>query len=194
MTKNSLSPLGRGQGEGPSPSPGTGSLVAVGEVLRPHGVHGDLRVRPLTDRPRERFASLRECMLLDRATEQIVRCRVLSRRFEGDIVLVRLEGVTSPEAARALQGRLLAIEREQALPPGEGQFYPWQLEGAVVETVDGRSVGRFVRVEGSPGQALWVVEDGTRELLVPAVPEIVVEVSVAERRIVIDPPEGLLDL
>jgi 16S rRNA processing protein RimM len=168
--------------------------VAVGEVLRPYGVQGDLRVRPLTDRPRERFEALDECLLLDRATDRSERCRLLSRRFDGDSVVIRLEGVTSPEAARALQGRLLAIEREQALPPGEGQFYPWQLEGAAVHTVDGRLVGRFVRVEDSPGQPLWVVEDGTRELLVPAVPEIVVEVSVAERRIVIDPPEGLLDL
>lgn len=169
-------------------------LVAVGEVLRPHGVQGDLRIRPLTDRPRERFEALGDCLLLDPATDRTEPCRVISRRFEADTVLVRLAGVTSPEAARELQGRLLAVGRDQAFAPAEGQFYPWQLEGAVVETVDGRSVGHFVRVEGSPGQALWVVTDGTREHLVPAVPEIVREVSVAERRIVIDPPEGLLDL
>lgn len=173
---------------------GRAALVAVGEVLRPHGVRGDLRVRPLTDRPRERFAALDECLLVDPATQGSERCRVIWRRFEGGGLLLRLDGVTSHEAARALQGRLLAIEPERALPVAPGQFYPWQLEGAVVETVDGRAVGRFVRVEGSPGQALWVVADGTRERLVPAVPEIVVEVSVAERRIVIDPPEGLLEL
>ena len=54
-------------------------------------------------------------------------------------------------------------------------------------------MGRFVRVE-SGAQDLWVVEDGQRQWLIPAVPSIVVDVSVADRRIVIDPPEGLLDL
>ena len=46
----------------------------------------------------------------------------------------------------------------------------------------------------SGAQELWLVDDGTQRRLIPAVPEIVVEVSVADRRIVIDPPEGLLDL
>ncbi len=86
------------------------------------------------------------------------------------------------------------MERDEVLPLLEGQFYPWQMEGAVVETREGRPVGRFVRVE-SGAQDLWVVEDDEhRQRLIPAVPSIVVEVSVADRRIVIDPPEGLLEL
>lgn len=173
----------------------TGStLMAIGEVLRPYGLHGELKVRPLTDRPRERFAALAECFVVDRATDRTERCRIADHRFERDEVRVRFEGIDSPEAARRFQGRLLAIEREAALPAAPGHFYAWQLEGAEVVTTAGRAVGRFVRVEGSPGQALWVVADGERERLIPAVPEIVIEVSVADRRVVIDPPDGLLDL
>ena len=172
----------------------TGSLVAVGEVLRPYGLRGELKVRPLTDRPRERFAALPECFVVDRRTDRTERHRIADYRVERDEVFVRFEGVESPEDARQFQGRLLAIEREAALPLEPGHFYPWQLEGADVVTTTGQRVGRFVRVEGSEGQALWVVVDGEREHLVPAVPEIVVDVSVADRRIVIDPPEGLLEL
>jgi 16S rRNA processing protein RimM len=105
-----------------------------------------------------------------------------------------MDGVDSPEAARRFQGRLLAVGRDEVLPLPEGQFYPWQMEGAVVQTRDGRHVGRFIRVD-SGAQDLWVVEDDEhRQRLIPAVPSIVVEVSVADRRIVIDPPEGLLEL
>jgi len=86
------------------------------------------------------------------------------------------------------------VALEDVLPAPEGHFYAWEMAGAAVETRDGRRVGEFVRVEGSEGQPLWVVAEGGREHLVPAVPEIVVEVNVAERRIVIDPPEGLLEL
>jgi len=102
--------------------------------------------------------------------------------------------VTSPEDARRFTGRLLAVALEDVLPAPEGHFYAWEMAGAAVETRDGRRVGEFVRVEGSEGQPLWVVAEGGREHLVPAVPEIVVEVNVAERRIIIDPPEGLLEL
>jgi 16S rRNA processing protein RimM len=173
---------------------GAGPLVAVGEVLRPYGLEGEVRVRPLTDRPEERFRALEACVLWDPESDGRQACRIASSRFEGDTVLVRLHGVASPEAARALRGRLLAVERDEAFPAPQGHFYPWQLEGARVETPDGRVVGRFLRVEPGTGQDLWVIAADGRERLVPAVSEIVTEVSVAERRIVIDPPEGLLDL
>lgn len=169
-------------------------LVAVGLVLRPYGIRGEVKVRPLTDRPRERFEALEACVLWELDRDRREPCRIASRRFEGDAVLVRVDGVHSPEAARRLQGRLLAVSREEALAPPEGRFYPWQMEGAAVETPDGRPVGRFVGVENGTAQELWIVEDGGRERLIPAVAGIVVEVSLAERRIVIDPPEGLLDL
>lgn len=169
-------------------------LVAIGEILRPHGVLGDLRVRPLTDRPRERFPGLRECYLWEPARDRRERCRIAAHRFEGESVLLRLEGVDSPEHALTLRGRLLAVARDQALPPGPGQFYPWQMEGAVVETRDGRRLGTFLRVQASPAQPLWVIADGNREWLLPAVPELVLEVDVAGRRIVVDPPEGLAEL
>ena len=169
-------------------------LVAVGEVLRPYGLRGEVKVRPLTDRPRERFERLDRCVLWEPRGNRREECRIASCRFEANTVVVRMDGVDSPEAARRLQGHLLAVGREEVLPLLDGQFYPWQLEGAHVETTDGRSVGRFVRVE-SGAQDLWVVEDEAhRQRLIPAVPSIVVEVSVADRRVVIDPPEGLLDL
>ncbi len=168
-------------------------LVAVGEILRPYGLHGEVKVRPLTDRPDERFRRLRRCVLWEPDLDRREDCRIASCRFDGTTAFVRMEGVDSPEAVRRFQGRLLAVSRDEVLPLGEGQFYPWQLEGAVVETREGRAVGRFVGVE-SGAQDLWVIDDGSRRRLIPAVAEIVVDVSVADRRIVIDPPEGLLEL
>lgn len=171
-----------------------GALIAVGEVLRPWGIRGEVRVRPMTDRPRERFRRLRECVLWEPGADRREPCRIAACRFEGETVLVTMEGVTSPEEAKRLTGRLLAVAQEDALPAPEGHFYPWEMAGASVETPDGRRVGEFVRVEGSDAQPLWVVAEGGREHLVPAVAGIVVDVNVAERRIVIDPPEGLLEL
>jgi 16S rRNA processing protein RimM len=171
-----------------------GALVAVGEVLRPWGLRGELRVKPLTDRPEERFRGLHECVLWEPAADRREGCRIADCRFEGEELFVRMEGVSTPEDARRFTGRLLAVAQEEALPAPEGHFYPWQMAGASVETRDGRRVGEFVGVEDNAAQPLWIVADQGREHLVPAVPEIVVDVNVKERRIVIDPPEGLLDL
>jgi len=63
-----------------------------------------------------------------------------------------------------------------------------------VTTEDGRVVGELSGVDPAPGQVLWVVQGPEREHLIPAVPEIVIEVDVGARRVVIRPPEGLLEL
>ena len=101
----------------------------------------------------------------------------------------------SPEAARRLCGRLLAVSREEALPARGGQLLPVAARGrAWSRRATGGRWARFVGVEPGGAGALGGGRRHQRERLIPAVAEIVVEVSVAERRIVIDPPEGLLDL
>jgi len=170
-----------------------GRLVAIGEIGRPHGLAGEVRVTPLTDRP-ERFETLRECVLWDIVEDRREPCRVRAARRQGAAVVVAIAGCETPEAAAALTGRLLAVPEAEALPPPEGHFYPWQLEGCRVLTEDGREIGRVLRVEAAPAQDLWVIGDGTREHLVPAVPEIVRDVDLSGWRVVIRPPDGLLEL
>jgi len=170
-----------------------GRLVAIGEIGRPHGLGGEVRVTPLTDRP-ERFQTLSECVLWDVARDHCAPCRVTAARRQGAALVVAIAGCETPEAAADLTGRLLAVPEAEALLPPEGHFYPWQLEGCRVLTEDGRDVGRVLRVEPAPAQDLWVVGDEAREHLVPAVPEIVLDVDLKARRVVIRPPDGLLDL
>lgn len=169
-------------------------LIAIGEVVRAHGLHGELKIAPLTDHP-ERFERLSECVLWDASRDERETRRITTARSHGDSVLITVAGCDSPEAARSLVGRLIALPATEAMPPGEGRFYPWQLEGARVVTDGGRDVGRVVRIESSPGQELWVVQGDTgREHLIPAVPEIVLDVDLGAQRVVIRPPDGLLEL
>jgi len=170
-----------------------GRLVAIGEIGRPHGVRGEVRVTPLTDHP-ERFARLRECLLWDEARDRRLPCRIRTARAQGDALVVALAGYDSPEAVRALTGWLLAVPESEVLPAPEGHFYPWQLVGCRVLTEDGCEIGSVLRIEGSDAQDLWVVGAAGREHLVPAVADIVREVDLDGRRIVIRPPEGLLEL
>jgi 16S rRNA processing protein RimM len=168
-------------------------LIVIGEIVRAHGLRGELRVAPLTDHP-ERFHGLSECVLWDASRDERETRRITTARSHGDSVLMTVAGCDSPEAASDLVGRLVALPAADALPPGPGRFYPWQLEGARVVTEDGQEVGRLARIDPSPGHDLWVVERDGREHLIPAVPEIVLDVDVAGRRVVIRPPDGLLEL
>jgi len=168
-------------------------LIAIGEIVRPHGVRGEVRVTPLTDRI-DRFDDMTECVVWDATRDDRQPRRITGARRQGEAVLLALEGVESPEAARALVGRLVAVPVAEALPPAPGRFYPWQLEGARVTTEDGEEIGRVVRIESGPAQDLWVVQGADREHLIPAVAEIVIDVDVAAGRVVIRPPAGLLEL
>jgi 16S rRNA processing protein RimM len=168
-------------------------LVVIGEVSRVHGLRGEVRVRPMTDRP-ERFERLSGCVVWDESRNERRLRRIVSTRPHGDVVLVLFEDVNGPEqAAHDLVGRLLAVPESQALPLPEGSFYPWQLENALVVTEDGRELGRIAGIEQG-AQELWIVSADGREHLIPAVPEIVLDVDIAARRVVIRPPDGLLEL
>jgi 16S rRNA processing protein RimM len=167
--------------------------VVIGEIARTHGLRGELRVTPLTDQP-ERFTRVRDCVLWDAVADRREPRTIRAARVAGDHVLLSLAGCDTVDEARRLVGTLVALPETEALPPGPGRFYPWQLEGCRVVTEAGREVGRVARIETTPGHDLWVVDAGGREVLIPAVAEIVAEVDVAARRVVVRPPEGLLEL
>jgi 16S rRNA processing protein RimM len=168
-------------------------LVAIGEIVRAHGLTGAVRVKALTDRP-QRFEGLADCIVWDpdgdtraaRAVERVDRNQ--------ETILMKLAGVEGVQDANALVGRLVAVPERDAVPLPEGQFYPWQLVGCRVETEAGQPVGEVTGLERGPAQDLWVVAAGGRERLVPAVAEIIVALDLAARRVIIRPPEGLLEL
>jgi 16S rRNA processing protein RimM len=168
-------------------------LVVIGEIVRPHGLRGDVRVTPLSDDP-ARFESLDACVVWDAERDIRETRRITAARRQGGAVVVALAGCDSVEAARALAGRLIAVPEAEARKPSPGHFYPWQLAGCRVTTEDGHQVGQVTGIERSPAHDLWVVADGARQHLVPAVPEIVIEVDLVGRRVVIRPPQGLLEL
>jgi 16S rRNA processing protein RimM len=166
-------------------------LIAVGRILRPQGRHGEVRVEPLTDEP-GRLAELGECYLVPPATGD--RRRVEAMRFQGDVPVLKLSGVDGLDEAETLAGRLVAIPRGAVRPLPSDRFYAFELVGCAVRDPDGAALGTVTDVMAGDHHDLWVVRAGAREWLVPAVSAIVERVDLAERVVVVRPPEGLLDL
>jgi 16S rRNA processing protein RimM len=171
--------------------------LVVGHLSKPHGTRGELVVWPLTDRPEEVFAPGRRLLLGTDAgeaghpTREVV---VEASRPHKRGVLIRLEGVTDRNAAEALVTRYLLIPAEETDALEEGEFYYHQLLGLTVETAEGVVVGRVREVyETDPTHLLEVKGEGAIHLI-PLSRRIVTRVDVEAGRLVIEPPEGLLEL
>jgi 16S rRNA processing protein RimM len=170
------------------------SEVVVGRVAKAHGITGELSVDIRTDEPEQRFAA--GAVLRARLRDGTQRpLTVGSARRHGERLLVRFAEVLTRDVAEALRGAVLLVAVADLPPsPDPDEFYDHELAGLGVELPDGTAVGTVLDVVHGPGSDLLVVvlPDG-REVLVPFVQTIVPEVDLAGKRVVIDPPEGLLD-
>jgi 16S rRNA processing protein RimM len=172
--------------------------LVVGHVTKPHGTKGEIFVWPLTDRPEEVFAAGREVILGDedgRADEEPALLVVEETREFKRGLLVKFEGVETRDAAEALAQRYLLLPLEALGPPEEGELYYHQLLDAEVVTTEGVVVGRVCEVyETEPAHLLEVQGTDGKRRLVPFTERIVASVDASARRVVIDPPPGLLEL
>lgn len=172
--------------------PAWDTLVRVGRLARPHGLAGHVVVDPDTDFLEDRFQVGREMFVLEGTAPRALRVR--SVRFHQGRPIVAFDGVESIEAAEALgRGDLRMPEAALAPLPGDAWFRH-ELVGCEVVTAGGDTVGRVTRVDGSMATSVLTVQAAHGEVLVPFVDRICVEILPAEGRIVIDPPEGLLEL
>jgi 16S rRNA processing protein RimM len=163
--------------------------VVVGRIGRPHGIRGEVTVEVRTDEPDERFAP-GAVLLVDTPAG---RLEVERMHWHSGRLLLTFAGVTDRNEAEALRGLLLHVDREEnASPEDPEEFYDSTLVGCLVVTREGIDVGTVVEVAHLPAQDLLVVEGAFGEVLVPFVAPIVPEVDVVARRIVIEPPDGLL--
>ena len=172
--------------------------LVVGHVSRAHGTRGEVYVQPLTDHPESVFAPgvvLRaaadegESPDPDGAPLRIDGVRPFRAGY-----LVTFGGVDTRNDAELLRDRYLVMPIDELAELEEGELFLHQLVGMRVRTVDGRDVGEVQEVyELEPARMLEVRGAG-RTVLIPLTEEIVREVNVTEGWMVIDPPDGLLDL
>jgi 16S rRNA processing protein RimM len=161
----------------------------VGRIGRPHGLRGEVTVQVRTDSPQERFAVGAQ---LGAGVGRTLTVDAV--RPHGGNLLVRFAGVTDRAAAAELRGVLVTVEATE-LPDLDDpdEFYDHQLEGLAAVGPDGAKLGTVREVVHAPASDLLVVATDRGEVLVPFVRVIVPEVDLAGRRVVLDPPAGLLD-
>ena len=163
----------------------TPTRLLAGEIGKPHGIAGEVYVLPISDDPR-RFEP--GSVLQKDETELVVA----GARRHGNRLLVKFEGVDSRDDAERLRGPLF-VPSAQARALDEDEFWPHDLAGCELATPDGRVHGRIVEVVAGSAHDLLVVETSSGRRMVPFVKDIVRDVDVHGRRVVVEPPAGLLD-
>jgi 16S rRNA processing protein RimM len=175
---------------------GDDQWLAIARVQRARGRKGEVAAEVLTDFP-ERLERLRR-VYLETPGGSPETAEIAKSWWHRGTLILHFTGIDSINAAQRLRGRLLLIPRDERKRLGRHQYYLWELVGCAVVRGSGEPVGAVVGIEPTGGvDLLRVRPEGVTEredLLIPLAEEICTVIDVGARRIVIEPPEGLLDL
>ena len=155
--------------------------LRVGQIVRAHGVHGDVKIIPLTDDP-ARFRALKTAYLETAGAYAPVA--VTGIRFQPDAVLLHLEGCDTVERAEALKNAYLCVNRSNAVKLKKDTYFVADLIGCDTFDSNGTAYGKLTDVLETGANDVYEIENG--KLLVPALKRVLREVDVENGRIVFD--------
>ncbi len=158
--------------------------LTVGVIGGTHGVHGELKLKLLTDHP-EHLSTIGQVYL--GASDEPTN--LLGVRFHGDQALIQLEGVSSPEQGKLLGGLKVRIAGSDAKPLEDGEYFLFQLIGLAAVTSEGEPIGTVIDILETGAHDVFVVTPETGpELLLPNHPQFVLDIQPDEGRLTARPP------
>jgi len=166
--------------------------IAIGTILKSVGLRGELKVSPLTHFPR-RFNQLRDITIQTKGG-QSQRYRIEQVRYASPFVYLKLAGLSTLEEAQTLAGGSILIPEEDRIPLPEGSYYHFEIEGLDVYLENGTRLGKIESILETGSNDIYVVKEGRKEFLIPALASIVKEINLPQRRMTIRPMQGLLEL
>ncbi|NLL03491.1 MAG: 16S rRNA processing protein RimM [Clostridiales bacterium] len=164
-------------------------FIEIGKIVGTHGIRGELRVNPWCDSP-EFFKNF-STLYFDKLGKE--SAKISSVRAHGNIVLLKLDEVTTVELASSLRGKILYIKRSDA-PLEEGRYFVQELIGCQVKDAStGKLYGTISDVSATGANDVWHIKNQGQEYLIPAIPDVVVSINVENEVVEINPLRGLFD-
>jgi len=162
--------------------------LVVGRIGRAHGVLGEATVQVQTDDPDVRF-KVGAKLSLDNGKDLTIR----SARWHNQILLLAFDGIIDRNQIEELRDQMISAEVDiTSLSPGE--YHYQQLLGCQVFLQSDEIIGEVDEIVKLPGQDLLSVAKNGKKVLIPMVKKIIISIDVSAKKIVVDPPEGLLDV
>ncbi|KUO66169.1 MAG: 16S rRNA processing protein RimM [Gracilibacter sp. BRH_c7a] len=163
--------------------------IIIGEVLKPQGIQGELKVYPITDDP-TRFKQLKKVLISDGKTTESLSIKAVRVDPKG-LVFLTVEGINTREEAEKYRGFTIRVKLAD-VPPLKDRWYYFELEGMKVYEND-VLLGTLTKVLATGANDVYIVKDNDREILVPALKTVVKNVDVPKKRMDVVLPPGLLD-
>ena len=158
--------------------------IIIGKIVAPHGVRGDIRILPLTEKP-DLFLDL-EYLLLEGGKKLTVK----NARFQKRMILVTTKEITSMNEAELLRDKNIYIKAEDLPELEDDEFYVADLVGIPVYDLEGKQIGTFKDSLSTGSNDVYIIAvPGAKDILVPALKEYFKEINLAEKRIVVKLPE-----
>ena len=158
--------------------------IIIGKIVAPHGVRGDIRILPLTEKP-DLFLDL-EYLLLEGGKKLTVK----NARFQKRMILVTTKEITSMNEAELLRDKNIYIKAEDLPELEDDEFYVADLVGIPVYDLEGKQIGTFKDSLSTGSNDVYIIAvPGAKDILVPALKEHFKEINLAEKRIVVKLPE-----
>lgn len=163
--------------------------LETGEIVGTHGVRGEMRLYPWCDSPA--FLTKVKRLYLDK--EGGSSLDVVSARVHGTMVLLKVKGVDDIPAAERLRGKTVYLDRKDVKIEKGAYFIQDLMDCAVLDADDGHCYGTICDVSKTGANDVWHIKQETREVLIPAIPDVVIDVDVDAQRVLIRPLKGLFD-
>lgn len=167
-------------------------LVTVGRIVNSHGIRGELKVVPETDFP-ERFDKGNALIIVDSQNKQ-TPVTVKTSRLHKNMFILQLEEFSNINEVEKFKGSLLKIEAKDQQPLEEGEYYYHEIIGCKVVTEEGQELGLVSEVLTPGANDVWVVAlPKGKQLLLPVIDDVILEVDIANKTIRIHLMEGLME-
>lgn len=166
-------------------------LLKVGVITSTHGIRGEVKVYPTTD-DLQRFTYLEDC-ILDTGTRKLPM-KVEGCKFFKKQAILKFQGYNDINEVEPFRNASLWVTRENAVPLEEGEFYLADIMNAKVYEEDGTYLGILTDIMETGANDVYVVQlESGKELLLPAIPQCIIEVDVEEPKLTVRLMKGMLD-
>jgi 16S rRNA processing protein RimM len=167
-------------------------LVPVGKIVRTHGLRGALKIFPYGETLALQKPGA-ELYLYTAADTGRIGLTLAHLRVQGRHLVAQFSEIGDVDAAQRILDQEVFFPEELLPPAAEGEYYHYQLIGLRVETASGEAVGILRGVIETGSNDVYVIGHTSGEILIPALAEVILEVDLRGGRMIIEPPEGLLD-
>ncbi len=169
-------------------------LLRIGRIVGTHGIKGEVNVFPLTDDPK-RFSVLQDCFLVSEIDNKRITIKAIGAKYSKNKVILKLEGIDDCDKALTLKGKYIEVSRENAVKLPRDSYFICDLIGCMVIDEAKGELGVLIDVLQTGASDIYIVKrDGLKDLLIPAIKEVVKEIDFEKMTITVKLLDGLLDL